>query len=278
MIDDHPDIALRDLAVLLEAVPLPLLVVADGTRVAWANEPLAGLLGCARDDVIGSPLSALPFDRPPLAEGERYRIAGGAGRPVVVRATVRTLGRGPGLALVCFERLPGVSKLVPISPASPLGPGRRRNPGIDPGTGLLDRASIAQVLEGEVTRSRRYENPLSIVVVRLDPKRAVSAAARWLRQEIRWADNLGRLDVAELLLVLPETGAQAASALVRKLELGAARELGPGRVSFTVSQWQRGDDSSFLLRRARAAVSRAGGQSGERGEDWDSSTEGRDIQ
>lgn len=127
----------------------------------------------------------------------------------------------------------------------------------DSETGLLNREAILDALESQVSRSRRYGNPFS--VIRLNLKRVRENPApnslknfgRELNAELRWADQIGRFDQTSFLLVLPETRQNDAERLAAKLGKDRAILSDSERwaVETMVSSWQAGDDSEALLER-----------------------------
>lgn len=127
----------------------------------------------------------------------------------------------------------------------------------DPETGLLNRRAILQALELQVSRSRRYGNPLSLIRLVLKPPEeppdpsSLKAFAMELKAELRWADQIGRLDKSSLLLILPETPEIGAEMLAAKLGYERAAPVGGGkwRIESVVDAWQSGDDTRKLLRR-----------------------------
>ncbi|MBP1149740.1 GGDEF domain-containing protein [Methylocaldum sp. RMAD-M] len=128
----------------------------------------------------------------------------------------------------------------------------------DSETGLLNRNAILQALEGHVSRSRRYGNALSVIRVTLQPPRGASLPETTLREiaqefnaQLRWADQIGRLDETAFLLILPETVRTDAEALATKF--GAERVALAGaemwRIDCAVASWQKGDDARKLMQR-----------------------------
>jgi len=116
----------------------------------------------------------------------------------------------------------------------------------DPETGLLNRHAILHALDSQISRSRRYGNPLAAVVLRRGQAEAPAAMRQFceeLNSRLRWADQIGRLDRTGFLLVLPETNAADAAALAARLTESAAA------VHRSVTEWQRGDDARKLLQR-----------------------------
>jgi len=136
-------------------------------------------------------------------------------------------------------------------------------------TGLPNKRAITQALDLQISRSRRYQNPLSVVMVHIgladsqihalksgtDP--LVLATSRFLRDRLRWVDQIGRWEDNIFVLVLPETGQQDTDGLVEKISNEQTNmplpegleELRP-TLSFGTAYWQKGDDMRALLRRA----------------------------
>lgn len=136
-------------------------------------------------------------------------------------------------------------------------------------TGLPNRRAISQALELQISRSRRYKNPLSIILVHigLDDEQVellrdgadplVLSVSRFLRDRLRWVDQIGRWEENIFLLVLPETEQKDAQGLVTKItaelsdmELPPPLENIKPILSFGVGVWQKGDDLRTLLRSA----------------------------
>lgn len=141
----------------------------------------------------------------------------------------------------------------------------------DPLTSLPNRRALLQGLEPQVSRSRRYENPLAILLLKIDNlaqldaeygadsgKRVVVALSQLLKDQLRWVDMVGRMDTDEFLVILPETPESAATDLANKLRARIATLQvigGDGRaialkVRCNVVGWVKGEDSNKLLRRA----------------------------
>ena len=140
---------------------------------------------------------------------------------------------------------------------------------IDPVTGLFKKAAVRQELTAQVSRSRRYNNPLSIIMLRialqdeeqpvvaeLERQRALRNISRMLRDKLRWVDIVGCWGKSEFLLVLPETPAEPATNLAKKIR-GYIERLKPVHepvepvlpVRIGVTEWRRGDDPKSLVGR-----------------------------
>ncbi|MGE3774775.1 MAG: PAS domain-containing protein [Gammaproteobacteria bacterium] len=215
----HPELARQ----LLQALPGPVALLNAASVLVWVNDAFAALVGREPGDCVGYTLEDLDL---PL----RMTLGAEARR-----------GAAPGFSgsVLLFEGAGGGGTTV---------------------AGVLPREAALLRLEAEISRSRRYSNPLSCLVARVDGEASAYAALeRMLRDQLRWVDVLARWSDTELLVLLPETPARAATALCRKL---ATQARGLGRevvVTWGASTWRRGDDAALFVARAGA---------GERGADW----------
>lgn len=130
-------------------------------------------------------------------------------------------------------------------------------------TGMLSHHSMFQTLNSEVSRSRRYNNPLSIVLMTIDYQ-ACSAAmeqenieqfrlmvSQLLKDQIRWADIVGHLNEFDFVLLLPETVYESAEVLIRKINDRLRNiTIDAQHIFYGISQWQKGDDVNMFLNRA----------------------------
>lgn len=96
-------------------------------------------------------------------------------------------------------------------------------------TTLPNRAYLSKALDSEMARARRYERPLSIVIMDLDNFKSINdnyghlfgdkvliKLAETLRKELRRQDILGRYGGEEFLIILPETGIEKAAVLMER--------------------------------------------------------------
>ncbi|MDP5206976.1 GGDEF domain-containing protein, partial [Alishewanella sp. SMS9] len=104
-------------------------------------------------------------------------------------------------------------------------------------TGLIKHSSIKSAVDIELDRTRREQQPLSVVMVDIDLFKSVndnyghaigdmviSALATLLRKRIRKTDRAGRYGGEEFLLVLPDCGAEEAKKITESI-LDAFRKL-----------------------------------------------------
>ena len=118
----------------------------------------------------------------------------------------------------------------------------------DPLTGLYNRRLFAETFEKELNRARRYGLPLGLVVLDLHRFKEVNdkhghplgdevlrAAATTLRKALRTSDSAFRIGGDEFALLLPQTDAEQALALSRRVETVFAETIQPLHLSVPVS-------------------------------------------
>jgi diguanylate cyclase (GGDEF)-like protein/putative nucleotidyltransferase with HDIG domain len=151
---------------------------------------------------------------------------------------------------------------------------RARGLRLDSVTGLLSARAFRGRLSEEVERARRYQRPLSLVVISIDDFGALElrhgfragddlliSVAKRLSSATRAHDLVGRTSQAEFGLLLPDTHAEGAlpplERLLVELEVvgeGAIRAAG---ASMGVAELERGTSAEGLLASARFACEHA---------------------
>lgn len=129
--------------------------------------------------------------------------------------------------------------------------------------GLVNNDVMMQLLDGHISRSRRYLNPLSLLRISyefppsMDSKlvsRCIKRIAFFLKDQLRWADQIGMLDQHTFLVILPETGYKSAASLLKKFNAEPHLSLfssGDGRpLSFSIglTEWKKGDVAAKMLK------------------------------
>jgi GGDEF domain-containing protein len=133
-------------------------------------------------------------------------------------------------------------------------------------TSLANRRALLQALATQVSRSRRYGNPLTLGAVHIidpsDPASPLPDASilnfsHYLRERLRWSDTIGRYEDQLFLLLMPETVEGDALHLLRQIHQecqdGALKELPtdapiPG-IKSGACAWVKGDDPQRLVKR-----------------------------
>lgn len=236
---------------VLDELALGLVLVDPSGRVTWANAHALRLLDRTLAEVIGREVLALslPYAVPGLRDDEPALAVQGP----LIGLTQRAPTAGGTVLTVCERSHPLVGFLGALVSGLP---------GRVAANGMLPRAALKGRLEAEVSRSRRYANPLSCITVAIranDLAATGNALARVLKEQLRWVDVLGQWSEDTLLVVLPETTAEAATALRAKLvdafaQAVAAGAIAPGAFAIGCAAWQRGDSAERIVTRARASA------------------------
>lgn len=239
MIELHPEHARAVLAEL----PVGMVLLDRRDRVVWLNTHASRLLDITLEDVMGRKVESLPIPyAAPASSDERQRVdVRGA---LIGMAQHYSHAYASGTVVMIFERDHALA-----SHFAALASGAAAS-------GILNAAAIKARLEGEVSRSRRYANPLSCLTVWL-PAGATTCdpgvLAHALKGQLRWVDLLGCWADDILLVILPETAEQAAAALTDKLRDVAATAAATASLEIGHAVWRRGDNAERMVRRALAS-------------------------
>ncbi len=243
------------LSILAEAPVGVACVDADG-KLTWCNAAFAKLAGRSLDELDGLDEASLLTNRE-VSTVQRITTDLASGQRVIY---YRDMGKEEALRR---ERDALAEQL-------------QQHSTIDPVSGLLNQQAVNRGLDPLVSRSRRYDNPLSVVTMSLTnlpllrdeqgdsvADEVLLTVSRLLRDQIRWADLIGRLDNGDFIFVLPETGQSAAESLAGKISrqlressIEALNDLHPVG-SFGVADWRKGDDAKLLINRANEALQKA---------------------
>jgi diguanylate cyclase (GGDEF)-like protein len=137
----------------------------------------------------------------------------------------------------------------------------------DPATGLHTQRAIMLILEPQVSQCRRYQNPLSIMLLSVgftsdsdsiaDVDKKILKISRILKDQVRWADMIGRTGENQMILILPETAIDAASQLAEKIQARLTQLDDIHHVYTGLTEWKKSDNAAHLLHRADAALQQA---------------------
>jgi diguanylate cyclase (GGDEF)-like protein len=177
-------------------------------------------------------------------------------RRVEREATDEELGRLEGLAAALGPALGNAFRFEEL----------RHEADLDEETGLHGRRALERLLERECARARRYEHPLSLLMLNLGAA-STDGLLRWaagrLETSVRAADVVFHLGGGRFATLLPEASRADAERVARRVEpaltttlAGAARS----RTSAVSAELRHDDDPVSLLARAEAAL--AGAEAG----------------
>ncbi|MEM7540795.1 MAG: PAS domain-containing protein [Pseudomonadota bacterium] len=234
MIDLHPEHA----RAVLEAFPIGVFLTDANGQIMWMNRLMREQ--CSFDlkhfkkigrheTTMNRPLTCLSDD----------------GRSVVIESAY-TLPSGDGFIVLVIERgnalvwfLNALSNGTPVALAA---------------TGMQSATTIKMRLQNEISRSRRYGNPLSVLYLSCQRREDLEKIALTVKSELRWVDQIGQWDEQSILVLMPESNANAADALAFKLTeaINAAGYDNPQRgYGCGFATWRRGDTPETMIANAQ---------------------------
>jgi len=263
---------------LLEQIPVGVMVLGSNGEVVWANPMLCSMVGMSPGDLKGlDPTAAKPgYIKELLSARQLVTIPSVEGSPErsLMCSSKSLNGAYEGACKVNFYM--DASATVKIE--SVVGDLQQKVNELeltDQLTGLLNYRSLVRGLELMISCSRRYDNVLSVVsieVTNLDEldkqfgdgsaDKVIVATSQTLRDQLRWADMIGRVSVQGFFLVLPETTQANAAKLIEKLssqlttlDIEGNKAISDAvQISYGTAQWEKRDDIGTLLKRARESM------------------------
>ncbi len=259
MIELHPELARS----IIDNLPGAVAVLDGDGRVVWGNAELAELLRRDPADIVGASAEALQLPLP-AADATPSHETGGRiiekGRLVGVWQNVGE-ETFKGRVLLMMDKKYAIDWFLDVLSSGSFDPSITSR--------LLSRNALLNRLQLEVSRSRRYANPLSCLVIRIDnlsgDRRSRSDTihsliASTVTELLRWVDVLGQWSDQALVVILPETAAAAADLLAEKLARAIddhlAQEAPHVSINVGASTWRKGDDAGRLVRRAEIVARR----------------------
>ncbi len=252
---------------LLENNTSFIIILDQNKSIYWLNQSFCDYLGLEREQLTGQSQEQLkePCLKDILAANQRVQLFAGILdkwlelQDVMMIKEPMTDGSEGQELKVCFYN--DISSLVETEKQLlQLENTLSHKMSHDPVTGMLSHHSMFQTLSSEVSRSRRYNNPLSLILMNINYHTDASQEqqeqmrlmiSQLLKDQMRWADIVGHLDGYDFVLLLPETVYASAEVLVRKLNK-RLQSIASDKIdiSYGISQWQKGDDVRLFITRA----------------------------
>lgn len=255
-----------DLRQILNACPMGLALSDDKKKITWVNDTFQNHLGISADEINGQNIDDLPEILQPLfTSSSAVHIPANAIRDDQwFMCSQHKLDNGDTVHYITDV---GPLHLL-MQERELLREELREALAIDEVTGMPNKVALFQSLEPQISRSRRYNNLLSIVIMRVNhldqldktqTAKLLIPISQLLNDQVRWADIVGKLSESDFLLVLPETAADACKNLSDNLgerlkAIPLPEELPDNfkiSVSFGYAEWAKGDDLGLLMQKAR---------------------------
>jgi len=250
---------------ILKACPMGIALSDNQQNISWVNDTFESYLGISAAEISGQNIDGLPDVLKPLFTSS-----------TAVHIPANSI-RDDQWFMCSQKQIEGntVHFITDVGPLHLLMQERetlkdelREALAVDEVTGMPNKVALFKSLESQISRSRRYNNLLSIVIMRvnnLDQLDETQAAhlmlpiSQMLNDQVRWADIVGKLNESDFLFVLPETAADACKNLNDNLGERLTAVPLPDDLpenfnlsaTFGYSEWQKGDDLTLLMQKAR---------------------------
>jgi len=261
----------------VDSLPGALALVNTNNEVVWVNDSFLRVTTLSDSNVVGKQISDLSKETQDMfSEGHVYLTA--TNKRDAYWLACMTVPLGEFRLQYCSDvtQLQGLiedreglkTKVAELNP-------------IDQITGMPNRRALFQNLEQQASRSRRYGNTMSVMILRLsnlselirahgndNANDLLLSVSQMLNDQMRWADVIGRLDKNEFLFIMPETEESATSELRDKIKEQMDKVVVPSTDDsqfdliheFGMAQWRKGDDVGMLMQRARQSLDGTGEQ------------------
>jgi len=256
-----------DLHHIFKTCPVGVALSDEKENITWVNDSFQNHLGISADEINGLNINALPEILKPL-----FHSSG------TVHIPANSL-RGEQWFMCQQAPIASNGHVIHyLTDASPLHELEQENEilqkklehalAIDKVTRMPNKEALLQNLESQISRSRRYNNVLSIVILRINHLELLNETqtdklllliSQMLNDQVRWADIVGKLSQSEFLLVLPETGSDACKNLsvnlrerLKNIDLTDINLVSDYNIdaNFGYAEWQKGQDLSLLMQAA----------------------------
>ncbi|MDX1519431.1 MAG: PAS domain-containing protein [Gammaproteobacteria bacterium] len=241
-------------------------------NIVWVNDHFLELMSADNNSVIGAPVSALLGNSATTNINEagvcRYKTRNDRDQSLWLHCVHASVPDNSGVQFT-LHILTDISEFEQRQHIRPLVSTGLDLNRLDQATGVLNRRAIIQDLGTEVSRTRRYGNPLSVIMLRCCVPGSVSSDTNdgmlqtmvsCMNEHLRWVDKLGALDRFEFLIILPESGLEAARQTWEKInnaiqEVTLRREQSHFDYSVAITEWMKNDQPETMLDRLNNQLS-----------------------
>lgn len=257
---------------IIETSPIGLFITDANGAVTWFNPTLTHLLGEQQSQFTGQTEQSIANELKPLfsdqgivrilAQEEAAKHFICTKQPLDAHLTIHFVHDASTMHQL-FQEKEELKAIIDEMKA------------IDPLTGMPNKQAILNALEPQVSRSRRYDNVLSLIIVQITNLPALQtqigevqacdliiACSHMLNDQVRWADMIGHINENEFLLILPETSEEDTfklkdilSVRFATIQVGDMMEKNLKlKTDFGVAQWRKGMDVPAFIQTARETL------------------------
>ncbi len=258
------------LSAIIESAPFGVFVTDAKGKVTYCNSAFCDILHGDVSDFLGRTQATVVEEYQPLFADKGVAVLGDDDNTRHLLCTTQQLKKGKAHYV---HDASSMQQLV--QEREELRAVIREIKAVDELTGMPNRRGLYNVLEPQVSRSRRYGNDLSVLIASVanfdvlaeklnaeQQAEVVVACSQMLHDQVRWADTIGRLNENEFLLILPETTEADTDKLKEILherfatiQTEAMKNLDLKlNMDFGLAQWRKGWDVGLMMQHARSLM------------------------
>lgn len=247
-----------------EGFPYPLVLMQRDGKLIAANRVFMG--SCGKAGLEGADIRQLALS--PGAGWQQVAMSLPDGNIISMRAQALAVGED---ALIVFAPQSQDGASGEVADLRRRLSQLERLVATDRLTGCWNRAHLDRMIELELSRSNRYQQPLSLLMLDIDHFKLINdrhghqsgdlvlqELVRVVQLQIRKADLLFRWGGEEFIVMTPATGYRSAANVAEKIRMAVANQsfpaVGSVTVSIGVAEHLPDEDAPDLFRRVDAAL------------------------
>lgn len=256
---------------LFNSLSIGVVLCDSQDNIVWVNDGFLELMVAERNSVIGAPVAALLKHNLTTTVNSldvmRYETTSDDGRTLwlhCISAPIKVDGKLTYslrllLDITEFQQRRNLRSLITTG---------IEDSRLDQISGILNRRAILQELNAEISRTRRYGNPLGLILLRYpvpvimhedNVNMLLQSLANTLNDQLRWVDKLGALDKGEFLVVLPESDEESAQQTWKKINYAIQEvTMRPEQMNLdytvAITAWVKNDTPDTMLERLQSSI------------------------
>ena len=210
---------------VLSKAPCGILITNDSGEIQWINNTLSQWVGVPAEDIIGKKPDSLSAQLIKTFFSSESVCAAYEDDTTKMWLNKTSCESSNGTAIYYFNDQTEVQYLQSEN-ALNVNEIKRLST-TDLATGLLTQQGLMLALEPQVSRCRRYNSTISVIMLGfkdLYDENSEEACeelyniGQFIKEQLRWADVIGRSNEGHFIMILPETDLNAARTITAKLK------------------------------------------------------------
>ncbi len=254
---------------LTSGFDIGVMVCNEENLIEWLNPYLCNLLSVTNEELKGTPATTLLDIDPLLPTNSSFRLkVRNRDKQELWFACVQNKNTDKEQNDKIIRYFVDISDLQRREPLRLAVSAGYENSRLDPQSGVFNRKSIIQELNTQISRSRRYGNPLSVILVQHslpasilgdEQKESLQAVAGCINSQLRWVDIIGSLSPGKFLIILPESDESAAAQAWKKindeiLDMTVHKGQLENEYQVSFSAWKQDNNADEMIQRLEGSL------------------------